>query len=381
MSDDERLARLALSRLSEPGDLRIARLVTDLGAVAVLAHLIADGEAFPERRAVAERLLDARPEQDLALADRLGLRFVIPGDAEWPFPVDDLGHLEALQERGGVPLGLWVRGSLRLDRLNDHEGPGGVAIVGSRSSTSYGDNVARGIAAAAADAGVVVVSGAAYGVDAAAHRGAFAGGGPTIAVLACGPDRSYPAGHAELLDQVARDGAVVTETPPGWPPTRMRFLSRNRIIAALARGTVVVEASGRSGAQNTANWASRLSRTLMAVPGPVSSATSEGCHQLIRRGAAALVTDGAEVLESIGRSGQHLLAEPRARSRPRDSLAIRDQQVLDAVPRTRPARVDSIARVAGVALTTAQSALDRMQKKGLVAEIDGGWQLAQQALY
>ena len=293
--DADRLARVALSRLTEPGDPRVAGLVAELGAVALHEALAEERDLGGMLTDVAARLEAMDPARDLDRAQRLGLRFVVPGDDEWPAQVDDLRLAEPVQQRGGPPLGLWVKGPLRLDELAQS-----VAVVGSRSATSYGGDVAAEIGAVLARAGTCVVSGAAFGIDQAAHRGALAVRGPSVAVLACGVDRAYPAAHKSLLDHLAGTGAVVSELPPGCAPTRLRFLARNRVIAALARGTVVVEAAVRSGALNTANWASRLHRPLMGVPGPVTSAPSQGVHQLIRSGAATLVTSGEEVLELVG---------------------------------------------------------------------------------
>jgi DNA processing protein len=220
------------------------------------------------------------------------------------------------------------------------------------------------------------VSGAAFGIDQAAHRGALAAGGVTVAVLACGVDRAYPAAHRSLLDHLAAEGAVVSELAPGCAPTRLRFLARNRLIAGLARGTVVVEAALRSGALNTANWAARLNRPLLGVPGPVTSAPSQGVHQLIRSGAATLVTSGEEVLELVGAAGEHLVEVPRGRARARDRLSLRHQQVLDAVPVAACARADSIARTAGLGLVEVRSTLVRLRAHGLVEELPTGWRLA-----
>lgn len=369
--DDDRLARAALSRIVEPGDLRVTRLVAELGAGTVYGALRQERDLEGVLTDVAARLVAVEPELELERAARLGVRFVVPGDAEWPRQVDDLVGAEPVQERGGVPVGLWVRGPLRLDELDRS-----VAVVGSRSATTYGAGLAADVAAGTARAGFAVVSGAAFGIDQAAHRGAVAAGGRTVAVLACGADRVYPAAHRALIDHLAAEGAVVSETPPGGAPTRLRFLSRNRIIAALARGTVVVEAAVRSGALNTANWATRLNRPLMGVPGPVTSAPSQGVHQLIRVGAATLVTSGEEVLELLGEAGQHLVEEPRARARPRDRLSVRHQQVLDAVPAERAAGADSIARAAGIGLREVRTALDRLERHGLVDRSEEGWRLA-----
>lgn len=364
----ERLARVALCRLTEPGDPRLTGLVSKLGAVRVHDHLASERDLDGILTDVAGRLAGLEPERELEQAKRLGIRFVIPGDAEWPSQLDDLDHSGQLQERGGAPLGLWVRGPLRLNEQRD-----AVAMVGARSATTYGSSVAGTISAEVAKAGLCVVSGAAFGIDNAAHRGALAGRGATIAVLACGVDRVYPAAHRQLLDHLADHGAVVSELAPGCAPTRHRFLARNRVIAALARGTVVVEAAVRSGALNTANWTDRLSRRLMGVPGPVTSAPSAGVHQLIRTGAATLVTSGAEVLEQLGAAGDNALAEPRSEPRARDRLRRRDAQVLDAVPVSDPAGADSIARAAGIGLVDTQSALIRLERDGFAVQTLAGW--------
>lgn len=367
----DRAARVALAAISEPGDPRLAGLVAELGAVTLHQHLLAERDPASLHTDLAARLAAADPERTLEEAHRRGLRFVTPSDAEWPVQLDDLASAPPVQERGGVPLGLWVRGPVRLDQL-----AGSVAVVGSRSATTYGADVAAEVAAVVARADRLVVSGAAFGIDQAAHRGALAGGGPTVAVLACGADRVYPAAHRSLLDHLAAEGAVVSEAPPGWAPTRVRFLSRNRLIAALSTGTVVVEAAVRSGALNTANWAARLNRQVLGVPGPVTSAPSQGVHQLLRSGAAVLVTSGREVLESVGAAGEHLAEEQRGAERPRDRLTVRQRQVLDAVPVAVGARADSIARTAGIGLLEVQSALHRLARLGLVAHADDGWRLA-----
>jgi len=372
--EEERLARAALCRLSEPGDPRMATLVADLGAVTVHQGLLGQRELGGVLSDVAERLAGIDPSRDLELADRQGIRFVIPGDAEWPGQLGALAHAGELQQRGGVPLGLWVRGPVRLDAL-----AGSVAVVGSRSASSYGGDVAREMARVLAESGLPVISGAAFGIDQAAHRGALSGGGPTVAVMACGVDRAYPTAHRDLLDHLAAHGAVVSEAAPGCAPMRIRFLSRNRLIAALTAATVVVEASIRSGALNTANWAARLNRHLLAVPGPVTSAQSQGVHQLIRTGGAMLATSGDDVLEVVGRPGEHLIAEPRAETRARDRLSQRDQMVLDAVPVVRSAKPDSIARTAGVGLKEVAGALLRLQKRGMVERQNDGWVLAEAA--
>ncbi len=369
--EDDRLARLALSRLGEPGDLRIAGLVAELGAVRLHELLAADRDVRGVLTDVAGRIEVTDAARDLDRADRLGIRWLVPGDPEWPACLDDLDTAEPLQGLGRAPLGLWVRGPLRLTEL-----PAAVAVVGSRSATTYGTEVAGELAAGLARSGSAVVSGAAFGIDQAAHRGALAGDGPTVAVLACGVDRAYPAAHHRLLDHLARHGAIVSELAPGCAPTRLRFLARNRVIAALSRGTVVVEAAVRSGALNTASWTSRLNRPLMGVPGPVTSAPSEGVHQLIRCGAATLVSRADDVLELTGQMGEHLTEAPRAPARARDRLTRRQQQVLEAVPMVRPAPSDSIARTAGLGVVEVRSALEALARRELVVPTDTGWRLA-----
>ena len=371
MTADDRLARVALCAIGEPGDPRLLDQVSQLGAPAVLdlllsGHRIDDLQTDPEARRSA---ID--PAQTLADAARIGLRFVVPGDEEWPVQLDDLATAPPLFNRGGVPVGLWVRGPARLDELT-----GAVAIVGSRSATTYGADVAADLAAEVAGAGRAVVSGAAYGIDQAAHRGAIAAGGTTVAVLACGADRVYPQAHARLIEHLAHEHCLVSETVPGGAPTQLRFLSRNRIIAALTEGTVVVEAAVRSGALNTANWASRLNRHLMGVPGPVASAQSAGVHQLLRDAAATLVTHPDEVLETLAPSGERLVERARGAERPRDKLTHRQRRVLDAVPVRRAVDDFSIASTAGVGALEVRGTLLTLEKAGHVRREGAGWRLA-----
>jgi len=376
--EDDRLDRVRLAAEVDAGEAWVSRLVQAGGPRRARDQV---------RRIKRERLLRREPEADfyerrrpvdparvLADAKRLGIRYVIPGDDEWPDSLDELAWAEPLQERGGVPLGLWVRGPVRLTEL-----AGSVAVVGSRSATTYGADTAVGIAQTVAATGRAVVSGAAFGIDRAAHRGALIAEGRTVAVLACGADRAYPKAHQQLVDHLAEHGAVISEALPGWAPTRIRFLARNRLIAALTAGTVVVEAAIRSGALNTAGWASRLNRPLMGVPGPVGSAPSQGVHQLIRSGAATLVTNGAEVLEEVSPVGEHLLEVPRGPVRRRDRLDGRQRVVVESVPLVRPAAVESIARTAQLSHGEAREALHELAALGLVEETAGGWSLTSAA--
>jgi DNA processing protein len=369
-SQADRVARAALSRLSEPGDLRLMRLVAEVGAEQVYDALLHERDVLGVYTDVAARLRGLDPERELAEAAANDIRFVVPGEPEWPARLDELSRVQVL-DRGGPPLGLWLRGPLDLSEATARS----VAVVGSRSATTYGADISRGIGAGLAAAGVCVTSGAAYGIDQAAHRGALAGKGATVAVLACGADRAYPPGHQTLLDYIADNGLVVSELPPGSAPTRLRFLTRNRIIAALGLGTVVVEAAVRSGALNTANWTSRLGRVLMGVPGPVTSAPSEGVHGLIRSAEAVLVTNAAEVLELVSPAGSFLTVPARAEPTARDRLPAVDARVLEAVPAYQGAPAAAVARTAGVSQSTADAALQRLSAAGLAESQQGRWRL------
>jgi len=244
---------------------------------------------------LGQELGHVNPDQVLEQAAARGIRFIVPGDAEWPTQLSALQHAGALHERGGEPVGLWVRGSHDLRQLTGNA----VAVVGSRAATSYGTEQATELSRDLAAMGHTVISGLAYGVDQAAHRGALLAGGPTIAVMPCGADRPYPAAHAQLLEAIAERGLVVSEAPPGAGPTRTRFLARNRIVTALAEGTLVVEGAARSGAINTAHWATNLHRPVMGVPGPVTSAASVGVNQLIRLGSATAVATAQDVITDV----------------------------------------------------------------------------------
>jgi DNA processing protein len=368
--DEERVARATLSLVVEPGDVFFLDLVRQLGPAEVLAR-IPDRPDIAKFASAQVRLGGVDGAAELARAHDRGIRFVIPGDDEWPAQLDQLAGTATIQDRGGVPLGLWVTGPLSLSCLEQS-----VAIVGSRESTTYGDQVAVEIAAGVAGAGLTVISGAAIGIDYAAHRGAVAGHGATVAVLACGVDRDYPPRHSGLLRYLRDEGAVISEVPIGAAPQRVRFLARNRLIAALSLGTVVVEAAARSGALNTLNWAQRLNRLTMGVPGPVTSGSSLGVHHQIRTGGASLVTSSADVLELVGPVGEHLTTMPRGSERARDRLTVQDQQILDAVPVYRGAAPASIARVAAIAVVEVETALAELESAGLVERDAGGWRLA-----
>lgn len=369
--DEERLHRVAVAHLTEPGDPRVSGLVDDLGAAVVHDGLMRGLDLDGIGVEASARVGALEPERVLDQAYRAGLRFVVPGDTEWPTRLDDLVRAAPVGRHGGRPLGLWVRGPLGLGEMN-----ASVAIVGARAATTYGTDTTARVAAGVADGGWTVVSGAAFGIDQAAHRGALVAGGRTIGVLACGADRVYPQAHARLIEHLAEEHCVVSETVPGGAPTRIRFLGRNRLIAALTQGTVVVEAGVRSGALNTANWAGRLHRHVMGVPGPVTSTQSAGVHQLLREDAALLVTRPEEVLEALAPAGERTVPRERGQESPRDRLTHRQQQVLEAVPVRRAADDFSIAGTAGLAPLEVRGTLTVLEERGYVQRDGARWRLA-----
>src|SRR5699024_11129822 len=306
------------------------------------------------RRARARRGRD-RADEDLRILDRLGGRLVTSDSAEWPQERLQEFGIDGDAPDGSPPVALWTVGELELTRLQGHA----AAIVGTRAASGYGEHVTAEVSADMAERGFAVVSGAAYGIDGAAHRAALAVGGATAAVLACGLDRAYPAGHVRLLREIAARGVVFTEYPPGAVPGRHRFLARNRLVAGMADATVVVEAGYRSGAVNTAGWAERLGRELFAVPGPVTSATSAGCHRLIRDGRARIATGAADVLQVVG----PLDATARPPDAPTDAgrgvdeLDLVQLAVHDGLPASGGACCEEIAVEAGVPVSEAMSAL------------------------
>ncbi|MGH3842640.1 MAG: DNA-processing protein DprA [Pseudonocardiaceae bacterium] len=366
-----RRARAYLSRVAEPPAPALSELIAEVGPVRA-SRLVAAGEV-PDRVAgeTGARRADDRAEADLAAIAGLGGRLVVPEDAEWPAEAFDCFATPAAQadERWRAPMALWVRGVGRLDELAERA----VAVVGARAATGYGEHVAAEFGYGLAEAGLTVVSGAAFGIDGAAHRGALAAGGDTLAVQACGLDRPYPAGHLRLLDRIVAGGAVVSEYPPGIRPARHRFLVRNRMIAAFAAGTVVVEAGVRSGARRTATAAFALGRVVMAVPGPVTSALSVGCHLLVREEQALLVTRVAEVVEAVGRIGVDLAPSLTVPRRPTDGLSPDQLAVYEALPARSSRHPEQLVRDSGVPLHRVRSALPMLELQGLVGCAAGGW--------
>lgn len=367
---EQRLARAALTRIAEPGNEMVGRWLKTHGAQEVVRALNGEGAALPgvtEQRwaGLRSRAKRARPEADLAAVEAVGGRFLCPGDREWPGQLDALGSAR--------PIGLWVRGApyLRFWALRS------VAVVGARACTDYGVHVAAVLGAGLAKRGWTVISGAAYGVDGAAHRGVLAAGGATVGVLACGVDVAYPPGHAELIHRIGEQGLLVAELPPQDHPTQSRFVLRNRVIAALTRGTVVVEAALRSGSLSTARHARRLGRFVMGVPGPVTSGLSAGVHELLRE-EGTVVTDAAEVIELVGSMGE-LAPRRRGPVVPRDVLPREAACVLEALPGRGAAETTQLARAAGISCEAALVRLQELCVLGFVEHLGKRWQLTRPA--
>lgn len=369
--DEERRARAALSRVVAPGDPKVASAVEEFGAAQVWHGLLGG----PASSALARRARGVDVEALVELADRLGVQFLVPGDPQWPTSLDDLsvvGHGQA----GGRPSGLWVSGCPDLSDLVE----GSVGIVGCRAATSYGQDVATQLGYDLAGGGrghppVTVVSGGAFGIDVAAHRGALAAQGRSVAVLAGGLDELYPRGNVTVLDGLRGDGALVSEVAPGVHPTRPGFLARNRVIAALTSGTVVVEAGLRSGALNTVAWAQRLGRPVMAVPGPVTSSRSWGPHQLIRDAEAVLVR-GVEDVRSVVGEIEPDPPRPAAAAKPTDDLPADLLAVHEAMPGSGSVSADELVGVTGMRMGECLAVLVQLEAAGLVRSCpDGRWAL------
>lgn len=360
---DESTARMAWARLAEPTDSVATSLIKRFGyldAFEIAARGgVSSGGVRVER--FAARLSELDLERDREVCARIGARTLLPGDAEWP---EALGHLD------DPPWCLWVRGPLNLALVPERS----VAIVGARASTPYGNHVAAEIASGVGLRGFTVVSGAAFGIDAAAHRAALAVETPTVAVLAGGVNRPYPPAHTDLIEQVASVGAVVSEVPPGSSPTRPRFLARNRLIAALTTGTVVVEAALRSGSLRTLRDAARLGRPVAVVPGPVTSMASAGCHQAARDECATLVTDAAEVVDLLGEiGGDDMAPRKRGQERPEDQLDPLPHLVWSTLAPFRSRTVEEITVQAGLSAGEVLGALGDLQSRGMAELRLDGW--------
>jgi DNA processing protein len=393
------VARAYLSRVAEPASIPVWDWVRRHGPVAA-AESIRTGVVPSEvAQATQARRTSADPSADLEAAARHDIRLVVPEGTEWPhfalaaMEAVALARLAAYRageqthRPGGElipPLALWVKGAGELALAAVRS----VAIVGSRAASSYGEHVTAELAFGLARRDVVVVSGGAVGVDAMAHRAALAAEGSTTIVSAGGVDRPYPSANAALFDHAAAAGLVLSESPPGSAPHRHRFLTRNRLIAALATGTVVTEAAVRSGALNTASHCARLGRPLMAVPGPVTSAVSAGCHRLLRDddSPARLVTSVDDILAVVGSMGEGLEpaetapdgTAPAGGSGADDLTVALDRldpvarRVFDGLPARRAASEDELALRSGVSPIEVMRALPALRLAGVVEAGPGG---------
>ena len=384
----ERFARAAWSGIVEPGDRVALELIAAVGAAPALAVVLNSAsasdlpslaESSPDELDAAlarwrPRVKSASATLSLRQAARFGARLVVPDDTEWPGTLSDLGFHS--------PVALWVRGAHDTARALSRS----IALVGARAATGYGEHVTMEASAGLVDRGFAIVSGAAYGIDGMAHRAALASGGVTIAFLAGGVDRFYPSGHDALLNRIVESGLVVSELPCGQPPTKWRFLQRNRLIAATSLATIVVEAGWRSGSLNTASHARQLGRPVGAVPGPVTSAASAGCHRLLRDGVTMCVTTPEEMAElAMATQLADGTADPevgnstptRRRGDVRQSPGAQQSpellRLLDALS-TRAARhTGDIASRAGLSVGEVQSLLGRLALEGVVVERERGW--------
>lgn len=375
---DDRMVRLMLGRLIEPEDNLFAYLRERMSLAELLRLILESGSSPPGwPRGLAERLEKRRvgiqlrlhaadPVADLAAGAAVDARFLIPGDAEWPASLDDLGCR--------APFGIWIIGHFDLSAP-------AVSIVGARKCTGYGSRAARQLSADLARANTVIVSGAALGIDGESHRGALHVGGATVAVLACGIDRSYPASHRDLIQTIGARGAIIAELPPGVRPTRFRFLARNRLIAALGLATVVVEAAVRSGSLVTARHAAELGRAVFAVPGPVTNRESTGTNRLLCDGAIPAV-DGPQVLAELGIEAYTPAPTPEieASDTPSAELKLdpRSMLVREALPTARSgkaAEVLALAAETGLAPAAVLALLGQLAAVGQAVKTGGGWAL------
>jgi DNA processing protein len=379
LPDDRRLALMLLSSIVEPGDAELDDLLAETDPIEVVKRLW-EGEV-PER---LERITSAMvscthdPAEraaDIAAATKsCGAKVLIPGDPEWPDQLRDLMLVcDADEPHVRPPRCLWVRGEQDLARLCRRS----VAIVGSRAASEYGQHLADDLAADLTEAGWTIVSGGAFGIDRAAHLGALARGGSTVSVLACGVELPYPKGNHSMFNLIAENGLIISEWPPGTSVMKHRFLTRNRVIAALTAGTVVIEAAHRSGARNTARYAAELGRVLMFTPGPVTSSMSAGVHQLAREPwEARLVTRAEEVIEDLTGIGGPLATPPPPQRRPFDRLTEVEARLVESLPRGYVVETTRLAAAAGVPAEIAAETLEHLLRTGWVDRIDNRWRLA-----
>jgi len=373
-ADAEAFARIAWTVLVEPGDAAAGAFIAAVGAPRALEAVLEDAREVAVGAWLADGVDRRRAEREVASsferwrlrvssrsvvraieqAARLGIGVALPDDPWWPPGFAALGPT--------APIALWLRGDAALLAALGSS----IAVVGARAATGYGEHVATELAGGLAERGIGVVSGGAYGIDAAAHRAALASDGFTAAFLAGGLDRLYPAGNDQLLTRVAEQGILLAEVPVGVPPTRQRFLSRNRMLAASTAATVVVEAGYRSGSLNTAHHALEAGRPLGVVPGPITSPTSAGCHRLLRETEARCITSVDDVVELAG--GERSDAPPSFERL--DAVAMR---VVDELGVRRGRAAEEIARSSGLTLGEVLAALGPLELDGYARRVESGW--------
>jgi DNA processing protein len=373
---EHRFARATWTGIAEPGDRIAGAAIAALGAPRALAAVVERWTASKLISELGDESLVTPDEAQSAIdrwqprlssgaalialrqAARYGARLRIPGDELWPESLDDLAS--------HAPIAVWTRGTdAALASL-----PRSIALVGARAATGYGEHVTLESSAGLVDRGYAIVSGAAYGIDGMAHRAALASGGLTIAFLAGGVDRFYPSGHDALLTRIVEAGVVISELPCGSPPTKWRFLQCNRLIAAASLATVVLEAGWRSGSLNTAGHANDLSRPVGAVPGPVTSAASAGCHRLIRELRAVCVTNSDEMAELAPLPE---VAAPTQATAPTELRDADGTRVLDALSDRAARHAPGIAARSGLAIADVRAILGRLELDGRVRETQRGW--------
>lgn len=355
-------ALLVLAHVIEPADEPMGRFVDEVGPVEAIEQ-IRDGRV-PKRdpSGLQVRLQNFSFAEALRVLERTGARLIFRDGDEWPSQLNDL--------QGARPYVLWVVGTPNL-RLAATQS---VAVVGARAATPYGEFVARDWCSRLSDQQWLVISGGAYGIDAAAHQGVLSVGGVTACVLASGVDVAYPKGHESLLARIADTGLVISESPPGSEARKQRFLTRNRIIAAMSKATLVVEAALRSGTTSTANYATQLNRPVLAVPGSVASPMSAGCHELIKDGIAMIASDWKDIPRLFGSSNQQLEL-PEIHSRPFDDLTALQKQILDAVPMRSGATPDALVIATGLAVRLVFKGLGELEMQGFLHRDGDCWRI------
>lgn len=337
------------------------------------------GKALATRRLRWNRRMERTLNAEAHMAATCGAWLVTPADPLWPPQLNDLGPAR--------PYGLWCRGDSR--HLLDVASAPSVALVGSRDPSIYGMEATTHLAAELARRGYTVISGGAMGIDIAAHRAALTQQGsdlPTIAFMAGGLDRLYPAQNSDALNMIVDRGLIMSEVSVGNTPTRWRFLERNRLIAALARHTIVVEARWRSGALNTARHAMEIGRTLWAVPGQINSPNSVGTNRLLRDGLAQTLTEAADILEYDAAAGFELGTEHEsewdraASSSALDELTERQGRVWDDLSPRSYRGVDEIAAALGLSARDVMADLFHLGRCGLAESSGTSWRKVRPAV-